>query len=168
MWSSRISIIQLQFISPVSSLFFSFVFCLAPLAVFQTLGRVMLKDFVSFKLVMCVQSLSCVQLFETLWTEACQAPLFMGILQARILEWVAMPSSRGSSQLRDRTQVSHTAGYSLHSEPSVKPKNIGVVSLPFLQGNFLTQELNWGLLHCRHILYQLSYKRSPKSAYVQL
>ena len=29
-----------------------------------------------------------------------------GILQARILEWVAMPSSRGSSQLRDRTHVS--------------------------------------------------------------
>jgi len=28
----------------------------------------------------------------------------MGILQARILEWVAMPSSTGSSQLRDRTQ----------------------------------------------------------------
>ena len=33
-----------------------------------------------------------------------------GILQARILEWVAVPSSRGSSQSRDRTQVSHTAG----------------------------------------------------------
>ena len=32
---------------------------------------------------------------------ACQAPLSMGILQARILEWVAMPSSRGSSQPRD-------------------------------------------------------------------
>ena len=30
-----------------------------------------------------------------------------GILQARILEWVAMPSSRGSSRSRDRTQVSH-------------------------------------------------------------
>ena len=30
--------------------------------------------------------------------EAQQAPLSMGILQARILEWVAMPSSRGSSQ----------------------------------------------------------------------
>ena len=29
-----------------------------------------------------------------------------GVLQARILEWVAMPSSRGSSQPRDRTQVS--------------------------------------------------------------
>ena len=33
-----------------------------------------------------------------------------GILQTRILEWVAMPSSRGSSQPRDWTQVSHIAG----------------------------------------------------------
>ena len=35
--------------------------------------------------------------FVTPWTVACQASLSMGILQARILEWVAMPSSRGSS-----------------------------------------------------------------------
>ena len=33
-----------------------------------------------------------------------------GILQAKILEWVAVPFSRGSYQLRDRTQVSHIAG----------------------------------------------------------
>ena len=33
-----------------------------------------------------------------------------GILQARILEWVAIPFSRGSSQPRDRTQVSHISG----------------------------------------------------------
>ena len=33
-----------------------------------------------------------------------------GILQARILEWIAFSFSRGSSQLRDQTQVSHTAG----------------------------------------------------------
>ena len=32
-----------------------------------------------------------------------------GVLQARILEWVAFPFSRGSSQLRDQTQVSHIA-----------------------------------------------------------
>ena len=38
-----------------------------------------------------------------------QAPLSMGILQA-ILEWVAMPSSRGSSQPRHQTQVSCIAG----------------------------------------------------------
>ena len=36
--------------------------------------------------------------------------LSTGILKARILEWVAMPSSRGSSQPRNRTQVSHIAG----------------------------------------------------------
>ena len=44
--------------------------------------------------------LSCfnhVQLFVTVWTAAYQAPLSMGILQARILEWVAMPSSTGPS-----------------------------------------------------------------------
>ena len=38
--------------------------------------------------------LTCIQLFANLWTVAHQAPLSMGILQARILEWVAMHSSR--------------------------------------------------------------------------
>ena len=33
-----------------------------------------------------------------------------GILQARLLEWVAFPFSRGSSQPRNQTQVSHIAG----------------------------------------------------------
>ena len=41
----------------------------------------------------------------TPWAIACRA---------RILEWVAMPSSRGSSQPRDRTQVSHFAGKILY------------------------------------------------------
>ena len=36
--------------------------------------------------------------------------IVLGILQVRILEWVAFSFSRGSSQPRDRTQVSHTAG----------------------------------------------------------
>ena len=58
----------------------------------------------------CALSLNCVRFFETPWTVAHQTPLFMGILQPRILEWLAMPSSRGSSQPRDQTQVSHIAG----------------------------------------------------------
>ena len=33
-----------------------------------------------------------------------------GILHTRILEWVAFPFSRGSSQLRDQTQAFHIAG----------------------------------------------------------
>ena len=52
-----------------------------------------------------VKSFSCVCLFATPWTVACQISL--SILQARILEWVAMPSSRRSSQPRGWTQVSH-------------------------------------------------------------
>ena len=42
----------------------------------------------------CASSLSCVRVSVTPWTVACQAPLSMGILQARILDWVAMPSFR--------------------------------------------------------------------------
>ena len=50
---------------------------------------------------------------------------------------------------------------SLPSEPQGKPKNTGVGSLSLLQGIFPTQELSWGLLHCRRILYQLSYQVNP-------
>ena len=63
-----------------------------------------------------------------------------GILQARILEWVAVAFSRGSSQPRDRTQVSHIAADSLPAEPQGKTKNIGVGNLFLLQWIFLTQE----------------------------
>ena len=41
----------------------------------------------------------------TPWTVAHHAPLSIEILQARILEWVAMPSSKGPSQPRDGTHV---------------------------------------------------------------
>ena len=83
-----------------------------------------------------------------------------GILQTRILEWVAFLFSRGSSQSRDQTQVSCIAGRFFTSQPQGKPKNTGVGSLSVLQWIFLTQESNWALLHCRWILYQLSYEGS--------
>ena len=80
-----------------------------------------------------VKSLSHVRLLATPWTAAYQAPpsmgfsrqeywsglpllcdcmdyIFDGILQARILEWVTFPFSGGSSQPRDRIQVSRIAG----------------------------------------------------------
>ena len=76
-----------------------------------------------------------------------------GILQARILEWVAVPFSRGSSQPRSSAlQVD-----SLPVELPGKPKNTGVSRLSLLQQIFPTQESNQGLLHCRQILYQLNY-----------
>ena len=48
--------------------------------------------------------------------------------------------------------------YSLSDEPQGKPKNTGVGSLFLLQRIFPIQESNQGLLHCRQILYQLSYE----------
>ena len=81
-----------------------------------------------------------------------------GILQARILEWVAFLFSRGSFQPRDQTQVSHIADRFFTSWATRKPKNTGLGSLSLLQQIFLTQELNLGLLRCRQILYQLSYQ----------
>ena len=55
-----------------------------------------------------VQVLSCVGLFVTPQTVAHQAPLSMGF--SRTLEWVAISSSRESSQPRDQTHVSCIAG----------------------------------------------------------
>ena len=70
--------------------------------------------------------------------------------------------SRGSSQPRSPKHTSPALQVdSLPSEPLGKPKNTGMVSLSLLQWIFLTQESNWGLLHCRWILYQLSYQGSP-------
>ena len=50
--------------------------------------------------------------------------------------------------------------HGLHSPWNSLGQNTGVGSLSLLQGIFLTQESNQGLLHCRRILYQLSHKGS--------
>ena len=62
--------------------------------------------------VLCCTMLNYSIVSDSLWPHDCSpsGSSVPGILQARILEWVAMPSSRGSSQPRDRTQVSHIAG----------------------------------------------------------
>ena len=55
-------------------------------------------------------SLSCVWLFVNLWTDySPPSSSVHGILQARILEWIATSSSRGSSRPRDQTLVSWVA-----------------------------------------------------------
>ena len=69
----------------------------------------------------CKSTIVCVSasvLFDSLWPRG----LYPGcsvhrILQARILEWVAIPFSKGSSQSRDQTQVSCLGADSLQSEP---------------------------------------------------
>ena len=113
------------------------------------------------------------------------------ILQARILEWVAMLSCRGYSWPRNWTHVSSspalaggffTSGttweapslrvkvaqscptlqpHGLHSPWNSPGQNTGVGSLSLLQGIFPTQGSNLGLPTWR-ILYQLSHKGSPR------
>jgi len=80
-----------------------------------------------------------------------------GLLQARILQWVAVPFSRASSQPRSSVLWADSS----LAEPQEKPKNTGVGSLSLLQQIFPTQESNQGVLHYRWILYQLSYQGSP-------
>ena len=85
-----------------------------------------------------------------------------GILQARMLEWVAFPFSRGdlpNPGIEPRYPMLQVD--SLPAEPPGKSKNTAVGSLFLLQRIFPTQELKQGLLHCRWILYQLSYQGSP-------
>ena len=98
---------------------------------------------------MCVCVCVCVYdvwLFVTPWTAAHQAPLFLGIFQARILEWVTMPSSRGSSQPRDGTRTFYislaSAGRFFPTSPTWEAllhgveglrAGLHVVGLPFLK-----------------------------------
>ena len=70
----------------------------------------------------------------TLWTVAHQAPLSMGILQVRILEWVAIPSSRGTFQPRDRTHVSCNAGIFFTTEPLFLIKKKKLKSFDLVSG----------------------------------
>ena len=83
----------------------------------------------------------------------CQAPLSMGILQARILEWVAKPSSRSSSQRGGRTEVSGIAGRFFTSGPPGVWRDH-----PILQN---TNRMN-GMNPCSKT--SLSFLRSQKAA----
>ena len=57
-----------------------------------------------------VKSLTRVRLFATPWIVSLPGSSTHGIFQARVLEWVAISFSRGSSQTRDQTQVSCIEG----------------------------------------------------------
>ena len=69
--------------------------------------------------------------------------LVHGILQARILEWVATPSSKGSSQPRDRTQASCICRQvpSATWESPMQPHRLALLSSPFIDGEMRMQEV---------------------------
>ena len=106
---------------------------------------------------MCVQLLSHIRLFATLWTVAHQAPLSMGYSRQEYCSGLPGPPPGDLPNTGTEPRSPTLQADSLPSEPPEKPKNTGVGSLTLLQGIFLTQESTQGLLHCRSILYQLSY-----------
>ena len=96
-------------------------------------------------------------------TAARQAPLSMGF--SRREYWRELPSlspgnlpDPGVEPMSPASPALKTD--SLLSKPPEKPMNTGVGSLSLLQGIFPTQESNWGLTHCRQILYRLSHEGS--------
>ena len=92
-----------------------------------------------------------------------------GNLQAKVLEWVASFPSPGDLPRPGIKPRSPTLQVnSLPTEPQGKPKNTGVGSLSLLQWIFPTQELDGGLLHCRQLLYQMSYLGSQYANYLLL
>ena len=62
----------------------------------------------------------CPALWDAMDCSLCPGSFVHGILYARILEWVAMPSSRGSSQASDQTHISCIAGEFFTTEPPGK------------------------------------------------
>ena len=121
----------------------------------------------------CGKSLGHVWFFATLWTPGCSVH---GILQARILECVAMPSSTYTYTHTHTqwnivclvTQSCSTVcnlmdcsppGSSVHGDSP--GKNTGVGCHAPIQGIFPTQGSNSDL-HCRWILYHLSHQESPQ------
>ena len=85
------------------------------------------------------------------------------ILQDRILEWVAFPSPGDLPNPGIEPGSPALQPDSLPAEPPGKPKSTRVGSLSLLWRIFPIHELNWGLLHCRQILYQLSYQGSLRN-----
>ena len=84
-----------------------------------------------------------------------------GILQVRILEWVAFHSPGDLPNPGIEPRCPTLQVYSLPAEPQGKPKNTGVGSLSLFQW-IPDPGIEQGSLHCRQILYQLSYQGSLK------
>ena len=92
----------------------------------------------------------------TPWTLAHQAPLSMAILQARILESVAMPSSRGSSQPRDQAHNFYVfctgqVGFLPLAPPGKLMLLISIINQQMTFFQYLWR-------HCNNLIYSV-YKR---------
>ena len=104
-----------------------------------------------------------------IWLQSpCSSP-FHGTYRGPALLW----RGRGRAEIKvvvqplvkesESRSVVSDSFYCKFSRNSLGQQNIGVGNCSLLQGIFPTQESNLGFLHCRQILYQLSYQGSPSS-----
>ena len=98
------------------------------------------------------------KLFATPWAIAHQAPVSMGFSRQEYWSGLPCPPPGNLPNPGIEPRFPTLQADSVPSESPRKPKNTGVGILYLLQGIFPKQESNWGLLHCRWILYQLSYQ----------
>ena len=95
-----------------------------------------------------------------------------GIFQARILEWVAFPLSRGSSQPRDRTQVSCIAGGFFTSWTIREALNFHrlahTVDIVLCIYTFLIQHSTLGIFPCCHLVFQSMPIRFALKLFIQM
>ena len=99
----------------------------------------------------------------TPWIVAHQAPLSVGFSRQEYWNGLPCPPPGDLPNPGVKSGSPTLLADSLPSEPPGKPKNTGVSNLTLLQGVFLTHKSNWDLLHCRWILYQLSYQGRPRA-----
>ena len=85
-----------------------------------------------------------------------------GILQVRILEWVAFPSLGIFPNQGLNPGLPHCRGILYQLSHRKNPRILEWVAYPFSSRSSQSQELNWGFLHCRQILYQLAIRETPK------
>ena len=118
---------------------------------------------------LCCAVLSCSVMSDsaTPWIVAYQAPLSMRILQAKILEWVAISFSRGSSWPRNRTHISCIADGFFTVEPPGKPQvyfrtmylfsflnewkilnYVALCSFPIFHAGDFTIDFIWSIIKC--------------------
>ena len=114
----------------------TYSFLLLPDSTSEELFPLLILSVFSFCAVLCLVAQSCLILCDA-WTVACQAPLSMGILQARILDGLlcSPPGDLPNPWIKPRSPLLQEA--SLLSEPPGKHKNIGMGSLSLIQRNFL-------------------------------
>ena len=134
----------------------------------HSLSHASVSKFLFFKRTLvvgvCCATLGCSVMNDSLWPHG---PYPTSLLRPRGLSrqdyWSGFPCPLPGDLPNPGIELRSPAlqADSLPSEPPGKPMNTGAVSLSLLQGIFPTQESNRYLLHCRQILYLLSYQRSP-------